>query len=263
MEHHDRKMLLYIVLVIMALGIFSGEAMLNTRPSNFGTAVFKPTTTASSSSSISTSTSTSIQTSSSSSVLVTIDPLANTPYNFLNLTGAGIVNRTTQKLDTFIVVNNVTNVSITMDKAEVRVEQPILLNVTFRGQVYFNGSPPALYYILGKPYLINVHYFGVEYANESGNLTVQSNGPWNYFFNAPQKESRTYTPTSNSFRITWNVSINPNVTGKKLKFCGGFFAAYQNSSWAYDYDLLAREQVKVVNGSIINIPGQCTYLQVD
>jgi hypothetical protein len=177
------------------------------------------------------------------------------------------MNQTSHRLEQFVLVNNVTNVSITLNKTRADTGEMFRLNVTFSGQINFNGSDAMLYYIFSQPKLINNHYFGVEYANESGNLTVQSNGPWNYFFEQiPLGKSYTYTPSSNSFRVVWDLAPTPNVTGKTLKFCGGFFASYANSTvmggWSPAYDVLARGQARVVNSSLINIPGKCVYLQV-
>jgi hypothetical protein len=191
-----------------------------------------------------------------------------TPYNYFNLTGVGIMNQTSHRLGNFTVVNNVTNVSITLNKTRVNVGELFKLNVTFSGQINFNGSDAFLYYVFSQPKLINNHYFGVEYANETNNLTVQSNGPWYYFISqVPPGKSYTYTPTNKTFRVVWNLTATPNVTGKTLKFCSGFFASYANSTamggWSSAFDTLAREQAKVVNNSVINVPGKCVYLQVD
>ncbi len=195
------------------------------------------------------------------------------PYNYFNLTGVGIINNTTGKLTDFVVVNNVTWTSITLNRTEAAPGQMVHINVTFHGNINFNGSYAFLYYVFSQPELVNNHYFGVEYINETGNLTVQSNGPWYYFFSQiPSGKSYTYVPSNltlrqqTPFRVEWNVTPTPNVTGKMLKFCAGFFASYSNDtqfgSWANAYDTLARHQTRWVNKTVINIPGNCAFLKV-
>ncbi len=195
----------------------------------------------------------------------------STLFNFFNLTGVGLINSTSKKMEYFIVVNNVSNVVVSTNRSSVTPGGLVRLNVTFEGQFGWSSTnlsvQQASSYYLERA-LINVHYYGVELSNQSGMLLDQSNGPWNLSISQiGEPHQYLYKSPSKYLRVSWIISPNAIMAGKTLKLCGGYFAAYANTTlfggWGKAYNTLSYSQVRVVNSSIINIPSSnCSYLQV-
>lgn len=187
-------------------------------------------------------------------------------FNYFNLTGVGFFNSTTRTLQGFVVINNVTGVNVTLNKSSAHVGEYVNLNVSFIGSFRWYGNPATNYY-LGSP-LINVHYYGVEYANQSGKLLDQNNGPWYNFVGQIGEPHQLLTAVPNSMLLVrWIITPTSNMTGKTIKICGGYYATYQNTTlgggWGSLYDILSGAQTHVVNRSVINIPSaQCQLLRV-
>ena len=174
------------------------------------------------------------------------------------------------KNGSFIPINNVTRVEVSLNATQAKPGDKVELKITFLG--YFGWGDSSLkdltnYYI---DRTINIHYFGVEFANETSHLLVPSNGPWDkmiLLIGNPQQPQTSF-PTK-EFIIKWIITPTKNVTGKTLKICGGYFASYMNSSytsnhtWTDYYNKLAYEQAYVLNSTIINIPSaNCELLKV-
>ncbi len=120
---------------------------------------------------------------------------------------------------------------------------------------------------LSEP-VINVHYYGVELANQTGTLLDQNNGPWQKYVNQIGEPHQTFNATPSKYlQVIWNVTPNSTMLGKTIKICGGYFATYENTSlmggWGFLYNRLTYLQQHVVNKSVINIPSSsCAYLKV-
>jgi hypothetical protein len=187
-------------------------------------------------------------------------------YNYFNLTGVGYLNRTTGKLTNFTVVNNVSSVETSLNRSSAAPGDRVRLNVTFIGAFRWYGNNATTYYLNSA--IINVHYYGVELSNQTGELWDQNNGPWYYYvsqFGEPHQIL--FSNASRYLRVSWNITPTANATGKTLKLCGGYFATYENTtlhgSWAEEFDYLSRNQTFVVNSTVINIPtSACAYLSV-
>ena len=193
-------------------------------------------------------------------------------FNFFNLTGVGVYNATIKKLTKFITVNNVSAINITVNKTAATPGDYVMLNVTFIGHfLWSNGTPEAIdaaRTYLAEP-VINIHYYGIELANESSQLLVQNNGPWQKYVNQIGEPHQVLTQNTTKYlRVVWIITPNATMLGNTLKLCGGYFATYQNTTlnggWGSLYNKLAYEQLRVVNASAINIPSEsCAYLKVD
>ena len=188
-------------------------------------------------------------------------------FNYFNLTGSGYKNTTTGKLELFKTINNVGSVYVEANRTSASPGQHILLNVTFRGTFDWNyGDPASIYYLNSK--VINIHYFGVELQNQSGALLDQSNGPWYYYIEQIGEPHQYQSGNPNeTLPVHWVIAPTSNVTNKTLKICGGYFAAYMNTTldggWGNAYNNLSMKQEKVLNLTVINIPSQnCAYVKV-
>ncbi|BCS91232.1 MAG: hypothetical protein ARM1_0689 [Candidatus Micrarchaeota archaeon] len=174
-------------------------------------------------------------------------------YNFFNLTGAGykIYNR----LISFTNVNTVRSVKVSVNRSYAAPGQPIAIDVTFYGSFGWYIHPRATYYYLHSK-VINVHYYGVELANQTGILLDQNNGPW-YYLIRQIAEPRTLISNNTVLEFQWIITPTYNLSDKSLKICGGYFAGYANTT-AYRYgaifDNLSKRQIYVDNSSVINIP---------
>lgn len=188
-------------------------------------------------------------------------------FNYFNLTGSGYKNTTTGKLESFKTINNVSSVYVEANRTSASPGQHTLLNVTFLGTFDWDPKDPAsVYYLSSK--VINIHYFGVELQNQSGALLDQSNGPW-YYYVGQIGAPHTYQPgnPNKTLSVRWVITPTGNVTNKTLKICGGYFAAYTNTTldggWGNAYNNLSMEQERVLNLTVINIPSQnCAYVKV-
>ncbi|MGC8676347.1 MAG: glycosyltransferase family 39 protein [Candidatus Micrarchaeia archaeon] len=197
--------------------------------------------------------------------------LARNAFNFFNLTGVGVYNSTLGRLTKFVLVNNVSNVTVTLNKTVAAPGNYVSLTVTFAGHFLWSGGTPASIEAasayLAEP-VINIHYFGVELANETSRLLVQNNGPWQkYVTQIGEPHQYLSVNESKYLPIVWVITPNATLVGKTLKICGGYFAAYENTSldggWGNLYDKLAYERAMVVNESVINVPSQtCAELNV-
>jgi 4-amino-4-deoxy-L-arabinose transferase-like glycosyltransferase len=209
---------------------------------------------------------TTVTTSISTSTSSTYTP---SKFTFFNLTGVGFYN-TTNKLQ-FIQVNNVTQVIVSLNKSTATPGEYVQLNVTFVGNfLWSNTTIPfvnATVAYLASP-IINIHYYGVELANQTGNLLVQNNGPWQKYVTQIGEPHQTLSSNPHHYlNVIWTITPNATMTGKVIKICGGYFATYQNTTleggWGSLYNILALQQKRVVNNSVINIPSEnCTYLNV-
>ncbi|MEM3241082.1 MAG: glycosyltransferase family 39 protein [Candidatus Micrarchaeaceae archaeon] len=210
----------------------------------------------------------------STSTITTILPNETnsiTNFNFFNLTGVGFYNSTEKKLSSFTTVNNVSGIYIGVNNTAVAPGNTVLLNVTFVGNFLWGFSnafaTAAVNKYLGEP-VINIHYYGVEQSNQSGKLLVQNNGPWyDYVTQIGEPHQVIFLNASKYLRVEWLITPNATFAGNTLKLCGGYFAAYENTTldggWAQLYNKLAYEQARVVNSSVINIPSSnCVYLNV-
>jgi len=207
-------------------------------------------------------TSTSISTSTYQEITTSIpQKYANETLASFNLTGVFLKN------GSFILANNVTRVEVSLNTTQAKPGENVEVNVTFFG--YFSWGDPSLndvtnYYIKGT---INVHYFGVEFANETSHLLVQSNGQWDKMIKMITELGEP-TQVSNlsplyCLRIKWVITPTQNVVGKTLKICGGYFASYNIGNWTKYYNRLAYQQAFVINSSVINIPSiNCEFLKV-
>jgi hypothetical protein len=183
-----------------------------------------------------------------------------TPVSF-NLTGVFL------KDGSFILVNNVTRVEVSLNTTQAKPGEKVELNVTFIG--YFGWGGNRILQDLTQWYIertINIHYFGVELSNETSHLLVQSNGPWDKLITQISEPQQVlYLSPLNYFRIRWIITPTQNVIGKTLKICGGYFATYKNitGNWADYYNDLAYRQAFVINSTVINIPSaNCELLKV-
>jgi len=224
-----------------------------------------------SSQSTSNSTTTTTTTTSSTTVTTVVNTSNSTQFNFFNLTGVGLINATSRRIEYFIIVNNVSSVYVSANRTSASPGEQVMLNVTFSGHFGWGSSnmliQQASNYYLNSP-LINVHYYGVELSNQSGMLLDQNNGPWNLSITQiGEPHQHIYKSPANYLRVTWIISPTQREVGKTLKLCGGYFATYENTTlfggWGDAYDNLSYHQTQVINGSIINIPSSnCAYLQV-
>jgi hypothetical protein len=182
-----------------------------------------------------------------------------TPVSF-NLTGVFLKN------GSFILINNVTRVEVSLNTTQAKPGDKVELNVTYIGHFGWGGD--AFLQNLTEWYIkrmINIHYFGVEFSNETSHLLVQNNGPWDKMINQISEQQQVlYLSPTNYFRIRWIITPTKNVVGKTLKICGGYFATYKNiTKWADYYNKLAYQQAFVINSSIISIPSvNCELLKV-
>jgi len=196
-------------------------------------------------------------------------PLNTSKFNFFNLTGVGTYNKSLDRLTSFVRVNNVRAVEVLLNKTEARPGEYVNLSVLFIGNFLWGNASEAnaVTAYLSSP-IINIHYYGVELANETSMLLVQSNGPWyKYVTQIGEPHQLLYKSPSRYLLVHWIITPNQTMQGKTLKLCGGYFAAYQNttlmSGWGYFYNTLAYEQRQVINDSVINIPSKnCAYLNV-
>ena len=209
------------------------------------------------------STTSTVQTSSG-----TIGKVPNYPnFNYFNLTGSGYVNSSTHSLSYFVTVNNVSSVDTNLNLSSAGPGQNITLSVTLTGTFDWScGCNATRYYLASN--VVNVDYFGVELANQTGMLLDQNNGPWyNYIAEIQPPRQAFLNDPARKLRLTWIISPTENATGKTLKLCGGYFATYRDQfaplRWAQLYNNFSYAQKQVVNSTVISIPAQsCANLQV-
>lgn len=189
---------------------------------------------------------------------------SNTQYNYFNLTGVGV--RSNNSISNFSVVNNVSNVSVELSKFSASPGEPVIVNVTFAGSFKWSANNATSYYLHSK--VINVHYYGIELANQTGKLLDQADGPWWDFVTQNGTPQQILYGNPNTYlRIQWNITPNSTLVGNRLKICGGYFAAYENTTqhggWGNLFDILSSNQTRIVNSTVINIPSSnCAYLNV-
>ncbi|MEM4114335.1 MAG: glycosyltransferase family 39 protein [Candidatus Micrarchaeaceae archaeon] len=208
----------------------------------------------------------STNTSTTSTTITTTAPETPAQYNYFNLTGSGYKNPATGKLEYFVVVNNMTSVNVTLNRTSAKPGEYVTVNVIFTGTFKWYANNATKYYLHAP--VINFHYYGVEFANQTGDLYDQSNGPWYYFVSQlGEPHQLLYGNPNTTLLVSWIVTPTENVTGKMIKICGGYFATYQNTTlmggFGNLYDFLSHNQLHVVNNSAINIQSQkCAYLSV-
>jgi len=199
------------------------------------------------------------QTTTSYQTTTTVQELNNMiPVSF-NLTGVFLKN------GSFVLINNVTRVEVSLNTTQAKPGDKVELNVTFVG--YFGWGGNRILQNLTQWYIertINIHYFGVELSNETSHLLVPNNGPWDKMVTQIGEQQQViYLSPINYLRIRWVITPTQNVVGKTLKICGGYFAAYNIGNWAKYYNRLAYQQAFVINSSVINIPSiNCEFLKV-
>jgi hypothetical protein len=182
-----------------------------------------------------------------------------TPISF-NLTGVFL------KDGSFVLINNVTRVEVSLNTTQAKPGDKVELNVTFIGYFGWGGDP--FLQNLTQWYIertINIHYFGVEFANETSHLLVPNNGPWDKMVaQIGEQQQVIYLSPINYLRIRWIITPTQNVIGKTLKICGGYFATYKNITGKWDYyNELAYRQAFVINSTVISIPSvNCELLKV-
>jgi|GEM_PF-1479200 len=191
-------------------------------------------------------------------------------FNYFNLTGVGYINPTNNMLENFTVINHVDNISIVLNKSSAYPGEYVSVNVIFHGEFKWYTNPATSYYLnqtIHEP-LINFHYYGVELANQTGMLLVQSNGPWyDYITQIGEPHQFFYLDPNHYLLVRWVITPNQSMVGKQLKICGGYFATYSSTNlmggFGNLYDYLAYHQINVVNSSVINILSQnCAVLNV-
>ncbi len=206
----------------------------------------------------------------STSVPTTSTTISYDNFNYFNLTGVGYLNPVTGKLENFTIVNNVENVSVSLNKSYAYPGEYVSLNVIFEGEFKWYANPATFYYLnqtIHQP-LINFHYYGVELANQTGMLLVQNNGPWyDYVNQIGEPHQLFYKNTTRYLLVHWVITPTQNMVGKEIKICGGYFATYNNTQlmggFGALYNYLAYHQIYVVNSSVINIQSpSCALLNV-
>jgi hypothetical protein len=185
--------------------------------------------------------------------------------NYFNLTGVGYYNNTLHRLTYFYTVNNVSNVTVNISRNNAYPGENLSVHVLFSGNFDWTGSNQSTYY-LSSP-LINVHYFGIELANQTGKLLDQNNGPWYKYITIGQPSQSFDGSVKHHLMITWNISPTNYSSGKELKVCAGYFATYQNTTilggWGPAFNILSSNQTRTENYSIISTPSdKCVYLSV-
>lgn len=191
--------------------------------------------------------------------------IKNSSINYYNLTGVGNYSESSNGLNYFYTVNNVSAVNVSISADHAGPGNYISVNVLFIGKFDWTGTNQSVTY-LNEP-LINVHYFGVEFSNQTGHLLDQDNGPWYNYLNVGQPSQHMSGPTNRYLLINWSVSPTNLTIGKSLKICGGYFATYENTTvlggWSHAFDILSGNQTSVVNRSVISVPSKsCDTLQV-
>jgi len=190
----------------------------------------------------------------------------NSFFNYFNLTGVGRLNLSNGTIDDFVNVNNVSGVNVVLNKTSASPGEPVLVSVLFHGSFKWYQNNASSYYLNSK--LINLHYYGVEHSNQSGMLLDQNNGPWYDLVNQSGEPHQLISGDANTtLLINWVVSPRASTQNSTLKFCGGYFATYTNTTidggWSNLYNKLSMAQLKIVNSSAISIPsGNCALLQV-
>ncbi|MDE1869649.1 MAG: glycosyltransferase family 39 protein [Candidatus Micrarchaeota archaeon] len=187
-------------------------------------------------------------------------------FNYFNLTGAGRVNLSSGEVENFVNVNNVTSVNVTLNKSAAFPGEPVLASVLFHGSFKWYKNNASSYYLGSN--VINLHYYGVEYANQSGMLLDQNNGPWYNLLSQIGDPQQLISGDANALLlINWVISPTAAASNSALKICGGYFATYTNTTdgggWSNLYNKLSMAQLKIVNSSAISIPsGNCALLSV-
>lgn len=200
----------------------------------------------------------------------TTSTISYSNFNYFNLTGVGYINPATNQLENFTIVNKVENVTISLNKSSAYPGEYVAVNVLFIGEFKWYANPATSYYLNQTIHipLINFHYYGVELANQTGKLLVQSNGPWyNYITQIGEPHQLIYGNSSRYLLVHWVVTPNSSMAGKAIKFCGGYFATYNNTKlmggFGDLFDYLAYNQTDVINQSVINIvSNNCAVLNV-
>ncbi|MGC9099101.1 MAG: ArnT family glycosyltransferase [Candidatus Micrarchaeia archaeon] len=205
-----------------------------------------------------------------STTIPTTTTISFSNFNYFNLTGVGYLNPETHQLENFTTVNKVDAVFISLNRSSAAPGEYVSLNVIFVGEFKWYANPATSYYLnqtIHEP-LINFHYYGVELANQSHMLLVQNNGPWyNYITQIGEPHQLLYKNASHYLLVHWVITPNQSMVGKSLKFCGGYYATYNNTKlmggFGNLYNYLAYNRTYVVNASVINIPSQnCSILNV-
>ncbi|MGC8776747.1 MAG: glycosyltransferase family 39 protein [Candidatus Micrarchaeia archaeon] len=201
---------------------------------------------------------------------ITASPTIFSNFNYFNLTGVGYINPITKQLENFTVINNVENVTVSLNKSSASPGEYVGLNVIFVGEFKWYKNLATSYYLNQTVHvpLINFHYYGVELANQTGMLLVQNNGPWyNYITQIGEPHQLIYKDPSRYLLVHWVITPNPSMVGKTLKFCGGYFATYSNTTlmggFGSLYNYLAYTQTSIINNTVINLQSKdCALLNV-
>jgi hypothetical protein len=212
----------------------------------------------------------SIANSTTQTTTISTTTISYSNFNYFNLTGVGYINPVNNVLENFTVINHVDNVSVVLNKSSAYPGEYVSVNVIFHGEFKWYANPATSYYLnqtIHEP-LINFHYYGVELANQTGMLLVQSNGPWyDYITQIGEPHQLFYLNPNHYLLVHWIITPNQSMVGKQLKICGGYFATYNDTKlmggFGNLYDYLAYHQIDVVNSSVINILSQnCAVLNV-
>lgn len=193
--------------------------------------------------------------------------------NFFNLTGAGYYNSSLHALTSFAVVNNVSSIGVSLGASTASPGASVPVNVLFTGTFLWGVSNHSTYSYNATNYylhsnVINVHYFGVELANQTGKLLDMNNGPWSTYISISEPHQELKGNPGNYLLISWNITPTNYSIGKTLKFCGGYFASYFNFSYAggnyaKGFNMLSGNQTRIINNTVISIPSyNCEYLNV-
>ncbi len=200
----------------------------------------------------------------------TTELVNSTSFNFINLTGVGIMENGSMR--SFVTINKVNNVSININRTAATPNEYIQVNVIFNGNFLWSnlGGNATKYYLSTNPVrVINVHYFGVELKNQTGELLTQNNGQFNNYLEiVGEPHQYLYGNPNDTLLVRWIVEPSSHAVGKTLKLCGGYFAAFPNftsanvGGWGGLFDFLSYSQKTVENSTAINILSNCTELNV-
>ncbi len=181
-------------------------------------------------------------------------------FKSFNLTGVFVEYNNTLH---YLPINIIRNVSVYVNKTKVQPNELIWLNVTYHGFFTWNTGNNATKYYLESP-VINIHYYGVELGNQTGNLLVQNNGPWYYLINQSGEPHQIMPPNPfNTLVVHWNISATQQDIGKDIKICGGYFAAYMNQGGFSLFNTLAKEENNIISNNVINIVSKnCAIINV-
>ena len=182
--------------------------------------------------------------------------------NYSNLTGVGTLHD--GAIGNFITINRVESINLSLSQNSVPANGTLNITVTYSGEFGWSDGSQATRY-LESP-MINIHYFGVEFANQS-NLSVQNSPDFNdyasYYEGVGNPVQSWGKNASTTLAITWPFTVSSTAAGKTLKICGGYYASYNSKTWPSLYYRLSSASANVQNSTVISIVSRnCSYLHI-